>query len=110
MNRLEREKFTIEKMMGIYCFAHHETVNNHLCEECSNLLDYAFKRIKMCPYGSDKPACQSCPIHCYKKDKRAEMKKIMRFAGPRMLYKFPVLALLHVYDKYVFRRNIQKKE
>lgn len=103
MDRLEREKYTIEKMVQIYCQAHHHTSKRELCTECKSELDYAFKRIKACPFADKKPDCQSCPIHCYKKDHKEEMKKIMRFAGPRMAYKHPWLTLMHFYDKYVYR-------
>ena len=103
MNRLEREKFTLKKMVGIFCHAHHETKPNDLCAECSDLVSYSFDRIEKCPFGKNKPDCQSCLIHCYHKDKTEKIKRVMRFAGPRMAYKFPILAILHFYDKLTYR-------
>ncbi|MGQ9819712.1 MAG: nitrous oxide-stimulated promoter family protein [Candidatus Kapaibacteriales bacterium] len=39
-----------------------------------------------CPYGIEKPACNKCAIHCYKKDKREDIKRVRRFSGPKMLF------------------------
>ncbi|MDI8106979.1 nitrous oxide-stimulated promoter family protein, partial [Salmonella enterica subsp. enterica serovar Anatum] len=41
----------------------------------------------------EKPACKQCPVHCYQPAKREEMKQIMRWAGPRMLWRHPVLTV-----------------
>ncbi|EHC60813.1 hypothetical protein LTSEJOH_4128, partial [Salmonella enterica subsp. enterica serovar Johannesburg str. S5-703] len=36
--------------------------------------------------------------HCYQPAKREEMKQIMRWAGPRMLWRHPVLTVRHLID------------
>lgn len=95
---LERERRTIEKMVGIYCADHHGGSDAGLCGECSEFLDYAEVRLQKCPYGDDKPTCANCPIHCYKPGRRAQVKEIMRYAGPRMLLRHPVLAITHKLD------------
>ncbi len=82
-------------MLGIYCRAHHST-DRVVCSECAQLAAYANRRIDLCPYGSDKPTCANCPIHCYRPEPRERMRDVMRFAGPRMLTHHPVLALLHI--------------
>jgi len=46
-----------------------------------------------CPFGPDKPTCAKCPIHCYKPQVRERVREVMRFAGPRMLLRHPVLAV-----------------
>ena len=46
----------------------------------------------------DKPACKQCPVHCYQPKPREEMKVIMRWAGPRMLWHHPILAVRHLID------------
>ncbi len=86
-------------MVHIYCKAHHQA-NDLLCSDCETLLQYAFKRIEHCVYGVDKPACSQCPVHCYTPEKRAEIRTVMRFAGPRMLLYHPWLTLQHYWDAW----------
>ena len=88
------------KMVGIYCSAHHDSSGNDLCTECRTFLDYADVRLDKCPYGEDKPTCSNCPVHCYKPAERAQAKEIMRYAGPRMLFRHPLLAIAHKLDGF----------
>lgn len=88
-------------MLRIYCRDHHRTaapVGDRMCESCHELLDYARKRLAGCPYGPDKPTCANCTIHCYGPRQREQTRIIMRYAGPRMLWRHPLLALAHVID------------
>jgi len=96
--RLNREKKTIEAMMGIYCQAHHHS-QGKLCQECGELLHYAFARIEKCPHGDQKPACAKCRIHCYNKAMRDRVRQVMRFSGPRMMLRHPLLTALHYLDQ-----------
>lgn len=99
--RLLRERQTIEAMVAIYCHDHHPTEpgNSPLCEDCAKLLNYAERRLSICPFQEDKPACVHCQVHCYSKSKREQVKQIMRYAGPRMLLRHPWLSLMHLLDK-----------
>jgi hypothetical protein len=106
--RLDRERRTIEKMVGIYCADRHGGSDASLCGECGEFLDYAGVRLQKCPYGEDKPTCANCPIHCYKPARRAQVRRIMRYAGPRMLLRHPVLAITHKLDG--FRRARHPRE
>ena len=92
-----REKKTLEAMIKLYCRGNHKSEQN-LCPECQNLLDYANNRIAKCPLGIQKTTCAQCPIHCYKADYRDRIKKVMRYSGPKMVYKHPVLAVHHLLD------------
>lgn len=94
MSRAEREKVTVETMIGMYCRAHHD--GKELCAECSGLLDYAFERIDRCPHGSDKPRCDRCTTHCYKPEMRESIRTVMRYSGPRMMLHHPVMAVRHL--------------
>ena len=96
MDHLERERLTIRKMVDIYCHDHHGT--DGLCEACAVFMDYAEVRLDKCPFGQDKPTCSNCPIHCYKPAQREQVKRIMRYAGPRMLLRHPLLAITHKLD------------
>ena len=94
--RLEREKRTVEVMIAIYHRGMH--ASDPLCPDCAALLKYALQRIEKCPFGADKPTCANCTTHCYKVEMREQVRAVMRYAGPRMLLKHPVLALLHLWD------------
>ena len=99
--RLAREFLTMEKMVGIYCANHHpEQDDGSRCEECRTFLAYAERRLEKCPYEQAKPTCARCPIHCYKRAQREKARVIMRYAGPRMTFRHPWLALMHLVDKF----------
>lgn len=103
---LRREYRTIRSMMFIWCQDRHgrDVRRQGLCAECGDLLTYAGQRLLKCPYGEDKPACTKCPVHCYKRTQREQVRAVMRYAGPRMLWRHPLQALLHVVDKL---RNVE---
>lgn len=94
MTRIEREKYTVSKMVQIYCKYHEH--NSSLCNECQQLLEYAHQRLNYCKFGEKKPTCRKCPIHCYKPDMREKMCKVMRFSGPRMIFFHPIMAIRHL--------------
>jgi len=97
---LARERLTMARMVGIYCSAHHERAVDRLCASCQDFLEYAELRLQKCPYGDDKPTCANCPVHCYKPARREQAREIMRYAGPRMLLRHPLLAITHKLDGF----------
>ena len=97
---LDREWLTMTRMVDIYCSAHHADTADTRCASCQAFLDYADVRLQKCPYGEDKPTCSNCPIHCYKPERRDQAKEIMRYAGPRMLLRHPLLAIAHKLDGF----------
>jgi len=96
--RIEREKKTIDKMINVYCKGHHRTTGSQLCDECTKFLAYAFIRLEKCPFQEEKSTCGKCLVHCYQPQMREKAKKIMRYSGPRLIWKSPILALHHVFD------------
>ena len=98
--RLAREHLTMSKMVGIYCAAHHDNNGDSLCKTCREFLNYAELRLRKCPYGNQKPTCANCPVHCYKPARKDQARVIMRFAGPRMLLRHPLLAIAHQLDGF----------
>jgi hypothetical protein len=99
--RLARELATIRAMAGIYCrdqHAAHAAARGSLCAECQDLMDYATRRLDRCVFGDDKPTCANCKVHCYSASMRERVRVVMRYAGPRMLWRHPLLALAHVVD------------
>ena len=97
--RITREKKTVEAMINIYCHGHRGT-HGELCTECKKLSDYASRRLERCPFRENKTTCANCRIHCYKPDMREKIKDVMRYAGPRMTYRHPVLAFFHFVDGF----------
>jgi superfamily II helicase len=83
-------------MLRMYCQRHHGAAA--LCSECSALERYAKRRLERCVFGDDKPTCANCLVHCYRADMRARVREMMRWAGPRMLLRHPVAAVLHMLD------------
>jgi hypothetical protein len=97
--RLVREWRTMAAMVRCYCHGHHDTAGA-LCAECGELLDYATLRLDRCRFGAEKPTCANCPVHCYQRNRRDQMKVVMRYAGPRMLWQHPLLSLRHWWDGF----------
>lgn len=85
-------------MVRMYCRWHLGTraADAEPCAECGALLEYALQRLERCPYLERKPTCVCCPAHCYKPEMRERMRVVMRYAGPRMLKRHPVLAVAHL--------------
>ena len=92
--RRVRELKTIEVMVRMYCCRHH--AGTPLCADCAALLEYAQRRLQRCVFGDAKPACAKCVVHCYSKDMREKVRIVMRWAGPRMLLRHPILGVLHL--------------
>ncbi len=90
---LEHEKKVFELMVKIYCEGNkHE---NSLCKECQSLIDYGLMRIDNCPFKEEKSFCSQCKVHCFENSKREEVRKVMRYSGPRMIFHHPIMALMH---------------
>ena len=107
--RLIREFRTVEVMISLYCRIHHRY--DELCSDCKELASYALERLEKCPFQEEKPTCAKCPVHCYKPTMRKKISQVMRYAGPRMAYRHPVLALFHLIDgrrKRPVKRTLSK--
>lgn len=96
--RMRRERRTIEVLSQIYCHDLHATPKGQLCPDCQELQEYAIQRLDRCVFQENKPTCANCKVHCYKPDMRERVRVMMRFAGPRMLLKHPILAIRHLMD------------
>lgn len=95
--RLAREARTVEAMVRIYCRGQHGD-SEGLCPACRELLVYARRRLERCPFGEGKTTCARCPVHCYRPAMRERVRAVMRYAGPRMVWRHPLLALQHLLD------------
>jgi hypothetical protein len=99
---IQIEKTTVAVMVQLYCRTHHPDADG-LCAECGSLLAYAHTRLDRCPYGAGKPTCVTCPIHCYTPAPREAMRAVMRETGPKMMWRHPWLACVHLW-KQLFRK------
>ena len=94
-NKREKEKEVVSLMIRLYCKKQHGTKQG-LCPECTALNDYARSRSDRCPFMEEKTFCSNCRVHCYQPEMREEIRKVMRFSGPRMIFYHPVMAIRHV--------------
>jgi hypothetical protein len=97
---MEREARTVEAMIALHCRQVHGTSPGTagLCPGCAALRTYALQRLQRCPFQEGKTTCACCPVHCYRADMREQIRAVMRYAGPRMLLRHPILAALHLAD------------
>lgn len=97
--RMERERSTVEQMIRLYCKGNHGVKREGgLCQKCNELLNYSNERLDRCPYGENKPTCLKCRTHCYEPEMREKIRMVMRYSGPRMLLRHPILTLGHIID------------
>lgn len=94
----KKEKQLLCKMIAIYQKKKKDI-------DCQRLQAYALQRIEKCPFMESKTFCSSCKNHCYQKQRREEIRKVMRYAEPRMLLYHPVLVLQHALDGLQSRKN-----
>lgn len=83
-----KEKEVVSLMIHLYC-KKHDDINEQ------ELLDYVMFKLDKCPNMAKKTFCSQCPIHCYSGKKQEEIKRVMRYSGPRMLLYHPLLAIKH---------------
>ena len=97
--RRARSLKTIETMVRMYCRGHRHEGRAPLCSDCGALLEYATRRLERCVFGDAKPTCANCVVHCYKADMREQMRVVMRWAGPRMMLRHPIMGIAHLIDE-----------
>lgn len=57
-----------------------------VCSKCSKLLKHAIVMRVLCPLDP-KPKCRKCPQNCYRPEYRDAMEVVMRYSGPRSLFR-----------------------
>ncbi|MCE1253909.1 MAG: nitrous oxide-stimulated promoter family protein [Anaerolineae bacterium] len=110
--RLTREFQTLQHMVGLYCrgLAHPQEPGQALCPDCEQLLAYAQRRLFTCRFGENKPVCADCRVHCYRSDEAGRIRRVMRYAGPRMLLSHPALSIFHLIDSIRFKPRKTRQE
>ena len=94
---MARERATVAAMIRLACRARHGS-RGELCDKCQELRDFADFRLDRCPFQEKKPTCANCLVHCYNPTMRERIREVMRFAGPRMLWRHPYLTVCHLLD------------
>ncbi|MCK5739650.1 nitrous oxide-stimulated promoter family protein [bacterium] len=90
-------------MLHLYCRNQHGT-HRDLCKSCRNLLAYVGERLAQCPFSENKWPCSNCRVHCYREPQRSQIRDVMRYSGPRMLWIHPVMAIRHLVKLLHYRR------
>jgi hypothetical protein len=106
--RIRRELKTVKHMLDLHCRDRHEGKRG-LCGDCGELWGYVQARVELCPFRDDKPTCANCTVHCYKPEMREKIRSVMRYAGPRMLKRHPILTILHLIEGRKPGRELPKK-
>ena len=107
---IEKESYIVDEMIALYCHKNHHGKKDELCSDCKELMEYCHYRLSLCPFKENKTFCNNCKIHCYNKEHRERIRKVMRFSGPRMLFHHPVLAMKHVIETKKEKRRLEKNE
>ncbi len=105
----EKELKVVSLMIEKYCHGNHKTKGRELCKECAELLEYVKLRRSKCRYGDRKPFCSNCRTHCYKSDMREKIRRVMRYSGPRIIFRHPVLAVRHAIESKTEKRKLAKE-
>lgn len=107
----QKEQYIVEEMIRLYCRKNHSDEwkkTDQMCRTCRELSDYAKLRSQKCPFMKEKTFCVNCKVHCYKPEKREQIRQVMRFSGPRMMLYHPVLAIWHlIYSKREKRKQVK---
>ena len=131
----EREQEIVSQMIALYCKGNHSTHRSaslrergdemqrvregaalrerdsgerrDLCPECAELEAYAHARSERCPFMEEKTFCSNCTVHCYRPEMRERIRTVMRYAGPRMIFHHPVMAIRHMIESQRERRRIR---
>jgi len=100
-DKRSREKRVVSEMIDLYARKHPEQK-----EMCQALKTYACLRVDKCPMMETKTFCSNCKIHCYQKEKREQIREVMRFSGPRMLFSHPILCISHLIESKKEKRKL----
>lgn len=92
-SRIEREKRVVSQMIRLY--SQHKMGQKELSAEMLHLEQYAHKRLDCCKFGEAKKPCKNCPVHCYAPQMREQVREVMRWAGPRMMFYSPLAVIRH---------------
>lgn len=101
MDRVDRDRRTLEAIGRIYCSAHHEPApsdETELCPACREAIESTLARTLACPNGHD-GNCQDCSIKCQRGEAQDRIRTIMAYAAPRMAVRHPLMTFEYLHKK-----------
>lgn len=108
-SKRDREKKIVSQMIDLYCKKQHKDKQG-ICQECTELKQYALLRSDKCPFMETKTFCSNCRVHCYKPEMREKIRMVMKFSGPRMIFSHPLAAISHVIESKKEKRRLEKQD
>lgn len=106
------EAVVVTELIQLYCHDKHKGRSKNaknMCSECQALDTYAQSRIRQCPFMTSKTFCSNCKVHCYDLEEREAIRQVMRYAGPRLLLKRPILVIHHMWLEFLEKRALKKE-
>ena len=107
-DKREREQRMVSEMIRLYCRKNHGS-KDALCADCAALNAYAVERSARCPFMESKTFCSNCKVHCYQPKMREQIRQVMRFSGPRMIFHHPFTAVRHVLETKKEKKRLERQ-
>lgn len=101
MSENAKDRATMEAIGKIYCRGNHDAAarsNDIMCPDCRQTIEHTLERASSCPYGHNHN-CEDCETHCQRGQSQQDIKRIMRYAAPRMAYRHPLMTLVYLKKK-----------
>lgn len=101
MDKVTKDRATMEAIGSIYCRGNHDGSSrgsDAMCPECRKVIEATLERAAACPYGHE-GNCEDCATHCQRGDAQREIKRIMRYAAPRMAVRHPLMTATYLKKK-----------
>ena len=106
------EAMVVTELIQLYCHDKHKGRSKNaknMCSECQDLDAYAQSRIRQCPFMTSKTFCSNCKVHCYDPEEREAIRQVMRYAGPRLLLKHPIIVIHHMWLESLEKQALKKE-
>lgn len=97
----------MEAIGSIYCCGNHDDVirgEDIMCPECRKAIEGTLQRAEACPHGHE-GNCQDCDTHCQRGEAQQSIKRIMRYAAPRMAFRHPLMTATYLRKKLRGKRE-----
>ena len=102
----QKDRDTLEALGRIYCDAHHgqaDKDSSGLCPFCRNVVETTFARSQSCPNGHE-GNYEDCSIKCQRGEEQKNVKRLMAYSAPRMLFRHPLMTITYLRKKFASRR------
>lgn len=90
------EKLLVSEMIALYCRKTTIRRKAACARSARPCMITPCSALNAAPFMETKTFCSACKVHCYKPEMREQIRTVMRWSGPRMLFVHPVLAIRHM--------------